>query len=75
MVDCIHRKRWFHAKRSTDFGWRSVCIDIRATVSVAYPATYASFHQTHSPEANHSNSLDGTHLLRECGKYEKKNKK
>lgn len=68
VVDCLHSERWIHAKRSTPVGRRTICADIGATLYLAHIATYASFYETDSPKANHTNFMDGAHLLGQCCK-------
>lgn len=69
MANCIYGKRWIHTKRSAIAGRWNLCAGIGATLYLACIATYASFHQTNSPETNHTNTLDGAHLFGQCGKF------
>lgn len=67
MAHFVHRKRWFDTKRSAIADRRHICFSIVAAIILAYPAAYASFHQTNSSEAYNSNFVDGPNLLRQCG--------
>lgn len=69
MVDCLHSERWIHKKRSTAPGRWAVRVGIGAIVYMAYITTYAPFYQANSPKANHTDSLDGAHLLWQCGQF------
>lgn len=67
MANCVHRKRWFDTKRSATADRWYICIGIITTIILAYTAAYASFHQTNTTKAHHTDSLDGANLLRQCG--------
>lgn len=69
MVDCVHRERWSDTKRSTFTDRRNIRFGITAAIILAYSRAYATFHQANSTKANHTDSLDGAHLLRQCGNY------
>lgn len=68
MAHCLHHKRWFHTKRSAFADRRNIRSGFIATFMLAHTTAHVAFHQTNSTKANHTNSLDGTHLLRQCGK-------
>lgn len=67
MAHHLYRRRWFDPKRSAPADRWHICFGIITTLVLAYTAAYATFHQTHSTKANHTDSLDGAHLLVQCG--------